>query len=204
MSGNGEKRRDSGVGYGHKLRVHRLADVRVLKAQLDLIAQVIRSSRVTAPLLALSIAFAGSNLFGYFGHAPVSVASALPAVITALVLLSYHATLQYQREVTSHTQANSLERWFPKFLAMQIAISAGWGLMPWLLWDKGNVVNHLFLAACVCCLMAKLVMSRANQMDLLIASLVTSVAIASARCLLGGALHDFASALALPRFGARF
>src|SRR5437667_2725976 len=101
--------RGSHVGYGQKLRVHRRADVRVLKAQLDLIAQVIRSSRFTAPVLALAIAFAGSDLFGYFGHCPANAAIALPAVITALILLSYQATLQYQREVTSPAQGNSLE-----------------------------------------------------------------------------------------------
>ena len=192
------------MGYGHKLRVHRRADVRVLKAQLDLIAQVVRSSSLTGLLLALAIAFVGSHAFGYFGDAPLRFAIALPGVIAALVLLSHFATLQYQREVTSPAQAGSLESWFPKFLAMQVAISAGWGLTPWLLWDKANVVNHLFLAACVCCLMAKLVLSRANQMDMLIASLVPMVAVASARFLLGGALPDFAIALALPVFGAQF
>jgi two-component system cell cycle sensor histidine kinase PleC len=192
------------VGYGRKLRVHRRADVRVLKAQLDLIAQVTRSSRWTAPLLAVGIALAGSSLFGYFGQAPVTVALALPAVVTTLVAFSYYSTLHYQREVISPAQTNSLESWFPKFLGMQIAISAGWGLTPWLLWDKGNIVNHLFLAACVCCLMAKLVMSRANQMDLLVASLVPLVAISSARFLLGGTLPDFVIALALPAFGSQF
>jgi len=192
------------VGYGHQLRVHRRADVRVLKAQLDLIAQVIRSTRLTGPLLAAGIAFAGSSLFGQFGHASLRAAITLPAVITAMVLLSYQMTLQYRRDVLSHTEANSLESWFPKFLAMQIAISAAWGLTPWLLWDRGNVVNHLFLAACVCCVMAKLVLSRANQMDLLVASLVPMVAISSARFLLGDSAPDFAIAAALPVFGAQF
>ena len=192
------------MGYGHKLRAHRRADVRVLKAQLDLIAQVVRSSSFTEPVLAASIAFMGSNAFGYFGAAPFKVAIALPAVITALSLLSYAATLHYQREVISPALANSLESWFPKFIVMQITISVGWGLTPWLLWDKANVVNHLFLAACVCCLMAKLVMSRANQMDMLIASLVPMVAVSGARFLLGGTLSDFAIALALPAFGAQF
>lgn len=192
------------MGYGHKLRVHRRADVRVLKAQLDLIAQVMRASSISAPLLATAIAFMGSNLFGHFGTAPLALAVALPAVIVALVLLSYFTTVHYQREVVSPTQATSLESWFPTFIAMQIAISAGWGLMPWLLWDKTNIVNHLFLAACVCCVMAKLVLSRANQMDMLIASLVPMVAVASARFLFGGTLADAAIALAIPAFGAQF
>jgi two-component system cell cycle sensor histidine kinase PleC len=190
------------LGYGGKL--HRRADVRVLKAQIDLIAQVVRASSVTGPLLAVAIAAVGSNAFGYFGEAPLKLAIALPAVIAALSLISYSATLHYQREVISPAQANSLESWFPKFIVMQISISAGWGLTPWLLWDKANVVNHLFLAACVCCLMAKLVTSRANQMDMLVASLVPMVAVSSARFLLGGALPDVAVALALPAFGAQF
>ena len=25
--------------------------------------------------------------------------------------------------------------------------SAAWGLMPWLCWEKGNELNHMFLAA---------------------------------------------------------
>jgi two-component system cell cycle sensor histidine kinase PleC len=87
---------------------------------------------------------------------------------------------------------------------MQVAISTGWGLMPWLLWDNGSIVNHLFLAACVCCVMAKLVMSRANQMDLLTASLVPMVLVSSVRFLLGASLPDFAVALAIPTFGAQF
>jgi two-component system cell cycle sensor histidine kinase PleC len=192
------------VGYGHKLRVHGRVDVRVLKAQLDLIAQVIRSSRWTTALLALGIAVVGSGVFGYFGATPVKTALSLPAIIAALVLLSYYATHEYQRDMISPAEAGNLESWFSKFMAMQIAISAGWGLMPWLLWDKANIVNHLFLATCVCCVMAKLVMSRANQMDLLVASLVPMVAISSARFLLGGTLPDFAIALALPAFGAQF
>jgi two-component system cell cycle sensor histidine kinase PleC len=186
------------------MRARRRADARVLKAQLDLIAQVIHSTRYTTPLMAFAVAFAGSDLFGYFGQTPVRAALALPWVITALVLLSYITTLQYQREVVSHAQADTLERWFPKFLVMQIAISAGWGLTPWLLWDKANVVNHLFLAACVCGLMANLVLSRANQMDMLVASLVPMVVISSARFLLGGMPADFAVALALPAFAGQF
>jgi two-component system cell cycle sensor histidine kinase PleC len=146
----------------------------------------------------------GSGVFGYFGATPVKTALSLPAIIAALVLLSYYATHEYQRDMISPAEAGNLESWFSKFMAMQIAISAGWGLMPWLLWDKANIVNHLFLATCVCCVMAKLVMSRANQMDLLVASLVPMVAISSARFLLGGTLPDFAIALALPAFGAQF
>ena len=192
------------MGYGQKLRVHRRADVRVLKAQLDLIAQVVRSSSVTGPLLALAIALAGSNVFGYFGSAPLSTALGLPAVIAMFSLLSWAATLYYQREVISPAQSTGLESWFPKFVAMQITISAGWGLMPWLLWDRASTINHVFVAACVCCVMAKLVMSRANQMDMLIASMVPMVVVASVRFLIAGTLADVALALALPAFGAQF
>lgn len=192
------------MDYGKRLRVHRRADMRVLKAQLDLIAQVVRASSFAGPLLATAIAVMASDAFGYFGAAPLRLTLALPMVITALSLLSCAATLYYQHEAISPTQAESVQNWFQKFLAMQIAISAGWGLMPWLLWDRANTINHVFLAACACCVMAKLVLSRANQMDMLIASLVPLVAVASVRFLLAGTLTDVALALALPAFGTQF
>lgn len=192
------------MGYGQTLRVHRRADIRVLKVQLDHVVQVVRASQITAPLLALIVALSGCSVFGYFGRAPFRMAILLPLIVTVLGVLSYGATRIYENDVSGNPEPERFESWFPRFFLMQGAISAGWGLTPWLLWQPGSALNHLFLAGCVCCVLAKLVLSRANQMDFLIGSVVPLVAISSIRFLLGGTASDIALALALPAIAAQF
>lgn len=192
------------MGYGHILRVHRRADVRVLKAQLDLVAQTVQASRVSAPLLALGIALAGGAPFGPFGHCLFERAAILPAIVALLGLVASHVAGRYQAEVSGALDPDRVEAWVPRFLALQVAISTAWGLMPWLLWDPGNTLNHLYLSACVCCVMAELVMSRASQVDFLLASVVPMVSVAGVRFLFSGTQADLVIAVGLPAVAAVF
>jgi two-component system cell cycle sensor histidine kinase PleC len=192
------------VGYGQRLRVHRRADVRVLRAQLDLICEVARSSQITAPLVALGIALAGSDAFGYFGRQSFSTAMLLPVSVGILSLIAAQITRGYQRETASHLQSKRLEAWFPRFLALQVATGAIWGLTPWLLWQPFDPVNHLFLVGCVGCVLAELILSRSSHMEMLIASFSPLVAVACLRFLFAGSLLDFAIGVGLPFFAIQF
>ena len=58
------------MGFGQQLRVRRSADIRVLSAQLDLIASAMRTTRFTSPFWAFVLAWLGSDAFGYFGRRP--------------------------------------------------------------------------------------------------------------------------------------
>jgi two-component system cell cycle sensor histidine kinase PleC len=84
--------------------------------------------------------------------------------------------------------------------AVQAGISAAWGCMPWLLWDPGNPVNHIFLDACVVAAIAGLVVSRGTNMPMFVASLVPISLITAARFLLGGTAMDIAIAFTTPLF----
>jgi two-component system cell cycle sensor histidine kinase PleC len=191
------------LGYGQTLRVRQRADVRVLKAQIDLIVESAQHARLTAPLFALGIALVASRPLDFFGHRQIQVSAILPMVVTALGILAIHVGRLYQRDF-SRPLTNLVEVWFPRFLVLQIATSATWGLITWVLWEPGNSLNHAFLAGCVCCVMAELVMGRASHPDFLVADIVPLLAISAARFLLDGTPLDVTIVVGLAAIAGYF
>ncbi len=63
--------------------------------------------------------------------------------------------------------------------------------MPWLLWDPGNPVNHLFLAACATGVVSLLSVARGSNMAMFIAALVPVALMTSVRFALGHTLPDY-------------
>ncbi len=167
------------------------ADVRVLKAQLDLIADVVLAARYTAPLWALALAILGSRVFGYLGNRPLAVTVALPIIVSAASMTAAYAAKLYQREAAGRVSPKQLQAWFPRFVAIQFAISSAWSLMPWLLWVPADGTNHMFVAGCVGGILGGLVLSRANHMDMLVAGLLPITCLSTARFLLGEGIIDF-------------
>jgi two-component system cell cycle sensor histidine kinase PleC len=184
--------------------MQRSADVRVLKAQLDLIASVVRSSRFAAPLCAAAIAYLGSSAFGFFGHCDIRVAAILPLAVGLTALASTKLIDRYARESAGRVSSEQLQSWFPRFVGVQVAFSTAWSLIPWLLWDSANPLNHLFLAIAVCCVLGTLAVSRVNHMDMFVAALVPLIAIDVLRFVAGGTWMDVGIALVLPLFTAQF
>jgi two-component system cell cycle sensor histidine kinase PleC len=186
------------VGYGQRLRVQRSADVRVLKSQLDLIAEVVHSARFTAPVWALGMAWGASG--GRLGSHSFESCLVLPVIVAIVAFGASRFVRLYQAEASGRATFEQLERWFPRFVAMQVAISAAWGLIPWLLWDSGNAINHLFLSCCLLVVISGLLVSRANHMDMLLSGLVPVTAIAALRFIGGWSLLDGAIAILLSLF----
>jgi len=186
------------VGYGQRLRVQRSADVRVLKAQLDLIAEVVHSARFTAPLWALGMAWGASG--GRLGSRSFTSCLILPLIVGVVAFAASRFVSFYQREASGRATFEQLERWFPRFVGMQVAISGAWGLMPWLLWDAGNPTNHLFLSCCLLVVFSGLVVSRANHMDMLLSGLVPVTALSALRFVFGWTWLDGCIAALLPLF----
>jgi two-component system, cell cycle sensor histidine kinase PleC len=186
------------VGYGQRLRVQRSADVRVLKAQLDLIADVVHSARFTAPVWALGMAWIASA--GRLGSRSFESCLILPALVAFTAYMASRFVVSYQREATTRATFAQLERWLPRFVGMQIAISSVWGLIPWVLWDPGNPLNHLFLSCALLVVFSGLVVSRANHMDMLLAGLIPVALLSSVRFLLGWSVLDGSIAVLLALF----
>ena len=182
--------------------MQRSADGRVLKAQLNLIADVLHAARFVAPLWALCAALLASEV-GVFGDASLEAALALPAAVGVATLVAMRSVTLYRDDAAVHASQQRLEPWFGRFIALQIAISSAWGLMPWLLWQSGNPLNHIFLALAVVAILSWLIVSRVSHIDMFMASVVPMVALCDLRFLLGGSLVDICVALVLTIYSAQ-
>ena len=186
-----------------RLRSQRSTDVRVLKAQLDLTSQTVRSTRLSSPFWALAIAWLGSDSFGVFGHVNFNEAVFVPVIVSATMILSASVVSIYQYDTSDNNDYDRTQPWFSRIVAMQAIISAAWGLMPWLLWDPGNLINHVFLAGATAAVLAMLVVSRSSHMDMFLASILPLTGMAAIRFVLGDNLVDFGAAIMLPVFASQ-
>jgi two-component system cell cycle sensor histidine kinase PleC len=161
------------------------SEPRVLRAQLTLAATTARNTRITSPLWALACAVLCST--GVFGHVSFAHTFFLPLVVTAAMGASALMATAYQYYDDSEGDAES---WLQCFVMIQAFGSAGWGLMPWLCWEPGNALNHLFLAASVMSVIAGLVVARGSNMRMYLANLLPLSLMTSARFLLGDSVID--------------
>ena len=173
-------------------------DTRTLKSQLDLAAITVRATRLTAPFWALVAALLCSELLGVFGSVAISRALILPAIIGLVIGTVALLGTVYERQAVAGNDPDFAERWISRFILMQIAISAAWGLMPWLLWEADNALNHMFLGAAILSVVAALLVSRGSNMEMYVASLVPVVLLTMARFLTGDLAMDMVIGLIAP------
>jgi len=160
-------------------------DPRVLKAQLALAATTARNMRVTSPVWAVACAILCS--VGVFGHVSFAATLFLPLAVTAAVGASALMATAYQHYNDSEGDVDS---WLQCFVMIQAFGSFAWGLLPWLCWEKGNALNHMFLAACTMAVIAGLVVARGSNMKMYVANLLPLSLMSSARFLTGDSVPD--------------
>jgi two-component system cell cycle sensor histidine kinase PleC len=177
--------------------VRRSADVRVLNAQLDLIASAMRTTRFTHPLWALALAWLGSDSFGHLGHRPFQQAILLPCMISITMFLASNIVSFYQMTTAGQTDYEAVRPWFARMTILQVVISAVWGLLPWLLWDSTSQINHIFLAGATISMLAGLIVSRATHQDMFLACLAPISGVAALRFAIAGSLIDWGTAVVI-------
>jgi two-component system cell cycle sensor histidine kinase PleC len=173
------------VSFLRRVEEGQESEPRVLKAQLALAATSVRNTRITSPAWALLVSVLCS--IGTFGHVSFAVTLFLPIAVAVAVGASSLMASAYQRYGETEGDADS---WFQCFLVMQVAGSAAWGLMPWLCWQPGDALNHMFLAAGVMAVVAALVVSRGSNMDMYMASLAPVSLMTAVRFLTGNTVTD--------------
>ena len=166
---------------------------RVLKAQLTLAATAAQNTRLTSPVWALLCAVLCST--GVFGHVGFARTLFLPLIVTAAMGASALMATAYQYYDDNEGDVDS---WLQCFVMIQAFGSAAWGLMPWLCWEPGNALNHMFLAACVMAAMATLVAARGSNMKMFVANLLPLSLMAAVRFLLGDSFADILMGAAAP------
>jgi len=169
------------------------SEPRVLKAQLALAATTARNTRVTSPVWAAACAILCS--VGVFGNVSFASTLFLPLAVTASVGAAALMATAYQHYNDSEGDEDS---WLQCFVMIQAAGSTAWGLMPWLCWEKGNALNHMFLAGCAMAVIAGLVVARGSNMKMYIANLMPLSLMTSARFLLGDTIPDIAMGALAP------
>jgi two-component system cell cycle sensor histidine kinase PleC len=179
------------------------ADMRVLKAQLDLTAHLVQSTRFTSPFWALLVALLCSAPLGLFGHQSLVKVFYLPMIVVLMIAISSGLTATYLRRGASMTGSDEIRGWFLRLTLMQIGTSVCWGSMSWLLWEPGNEVNHIFLAACAFAVISGTAASRGSNLPLFIAGIVPVSLMTMVRFGLGENGMDMAVALATPLFAAQ-
>jgi two-component system cell cycle sensor histidine kinase PleC len=183
------------VGYAQRLRTQRSSDVRVLKAQLDFIASVMRASRFTGPALAAIIGIVTAENWGGVGPVNWIQSVAFFTIVAGCTYATEVAITTYRRETKACPDYATVLPWYKRFVIMQVIISAVWGLVPWLFWIPGNGLNHLFIALVTAWVAGSLVVSRANHVDMFLAGLAPIVSVAVVRYLVGESALDYTIAV---------
>ena len=175
--------------------------MRVLKAQLDLAARSVRTTRVTSPLWALALAILCSDRFGMLRSSP----SGRDAFLAACGDGGDRSGGGDDRGLSERDRPAipmaDLGAWHRRHCFMQLVVSAAWGTMPWLLWERGNAVNHLFLACCAIAVVSALVLARGSNMAMFVCALVPISLMTTARFATGDSTLDYVIAIASPLFG---
>jgi two-component system cell cycle sensor histidine kinase PleC len=185
------------VGFAHQLRIQRSADVRVLKSQLDLVADAVIGTRYNSALWAAALAIIVSRYVGVFGSVPLERSIILPVLAAISAFVSTALVSIFRRDLAAHANFDAMSRWQHRLVLMQFGMSSIWGLAPWLLWDAGNPVNHVFIAGMIACVIARLVISRSNHTGIVFAGIVPMTTGAVLRFIFGHFMVDYAAAALL-------
>ena len=186
------------MGFAKQLRVQRTADLRVLKAQLDLIAEQMADTRLTAVLWSAALVALTTPYVGVVGNVPLTRGIWLPLLVTNTSLCAARLVSMFRARTSQLSTQEEIVAWQRKLVYMQAAMGAVWGLAPWLLWQSGSGMNHIFLAGAMVAVFANLVVSRANQANVLLAGLVPAAAVSALRFAFAGDVLDLCLAGVVP------
>ncbi len=189
------------MGYGQRLRMQRNADGRVLKAQLNLTADILHAARYTAPLWAVCVALFASR--GGFGKVSIATAMILPGAVLLATGICARLVGTYRAATRTVVSYERLRPWFSRFIAAQLAVSFAWGLMTWILWQPNNPINHVFLAFASVAILSWLIVSRVGHVDIFMAAVVPMVTMSDVRFLTGNSLIDMLIAVAITIYTAQ-
>jgi two-component system cell cycle sensor histidine kinase PleC len=163
------------------LRHHVDTDPRLLKVQVARAAEALRSAMYDAPLWAAVVGLLCTQLTGIFGSAPISNGFGFLALVTLSSIVRFVTLDRFAKWSAKPASLEATFRWSRYFLILQGAVSIAWGTCPWLLWDEGNVVNHVFLALASLAVGSRFLVTRAGQYELLLAALVPLVVLVAGR-----------------------
>jgi len=192
------------VGFAKQVRVQPNADARVLKAQLELVADSMARTRASAVIWSLVLVVMVSPLIGTVGNIPLTRGMWLSIIVAIASFGAVYLVTRFRRDSLVHSTLETIALWQHRLVYAQAVFGVIWGFAPWLLWQEGSGMNHLFLAAATVVVCANLAISRANHASVVLAGLVPAALIAALRFALDGDTIGFSIGLLIPLIAAQF
>ena len=158
-------------------------DPRILKVQVERAANALSGSVVASPVWACVTAFVCSEFFPPLGGIPAARAAAVVIAICSAVLVVRAVLGVFHRERYAAMDAEGASAWLKRLLLLNVLLSFTWGLMPWLLWNENNPLNHVFIALVCLAAVSRFLVNRANHGSFFLASFVPMAGMLFVRCL---------------------
>jgi two-component system cell cycle sensor histidine kinase PleC len=175
-------------------------DPRLLKTRVERGVEGLRSGAIGGPLWIGLAAILTSSLVGAFGEIDPNRALRAVAPVIAASLVGLAAVHRFAR--LGACDARTTGAWFWRALALTLLMSSAWGLAPWLLWQNGNLANHLFLALIALAAGGRFLVSRAAPIVFFTAGFAPMALLLLARLLAEGGTPELILAGLLAVYGA--
>ena len=191
------------MGLAAKFFTQRSVDVRALKAELDLIAESMLQTRLNAVLWSIALVFLTAPAVHTVGSVSPARSMILPLLVAGTSLATRRLVADFRAQTALPPTEAAILVWQRRLVFVQAMLGAVWGLTPWILWQRGSDLNHIFLAGAMVAVFANLVVSRANQVNVLLSGLLPAALLAGVRFAIEGDVLDLCLAAIVLLVGAQ-
>lgn len=104
------------------------------------------------------------------------------------------ASRRFEKDCRKKPTSLLVDYWSIRVVMLTGLLSCAWGLVAWLLWQDGNIANHLFVSLIALSVVARFLVSRSVQPAYFIAALAPMAILLFMRASSGATLQDIAIA----------
>lgn len=158
-------------------------DPRILKVQVERAANTLSGAVLASLVWVFVAALVCGEFFPQLGTVPVERAAILVILVGCAVAIIRIAIVAFHRARSTGLDSEDAARWLDRLLVANVLLSASWGMMPWLLWEEGNLLNHVFIELICLAAVARFLVNRTNHVSFFLASFLPMAAMLFVRCI---------------------
>jgi two-component system cell cycle sensor histidine kinase PleC len=143
---------------------------RVLVTRLDRRTEAAARTATGTPAWIILTALLCSEGTGFFGSVSVFMAGLCVALAILVSSLVFAGLYEIRRQSRLAQNEDAIKSSLRRAFQLDLLMSTFWGVVPWLLWEPGNIANHLFLELILLSVGVRFLVSRAASMDFFVVS----------------------------------